>query len=57
MSKATQGFFIMLALLAIQAVARAVVDGTVDVPPDWAWVSSVAAAVLAALRGYMPTPK
>lgn len=54
MNRALVGTLIALGLVALNAIAMALVNGTIALPPDWAWVASVAAAILAALKGYTP---
>lgn len=57
MNRALVGTLIAVGLIALQAVAMALVDGTIALPPAYAWIASVAAAILAALQGYkLPTP-
>lgn len=48
-TQVAHGLIVAIALLILEAASRALTDGTISVPPGWAWIVPVAGAALAAI--------
>lgn len=47
------GLLVALGLVLADGLSRALLDGTLELPPQWAWASSTLVAAVAVITAYL----